>query len=480
MTVRIPLPRIGTATAWRDAARRLLGNHFPPEEVEWAYDSPAQVSLFHAEPLPQTQRTVRVPKGFIDMANRVVWHSDEDRFDRLYAFLWRLKDSRSLMQDRGDPALAHLRTLEKNVNRCAHKMKAFVRFRDLRSDSPRRQFAAWFEPTHHTVEPTAGFFARRFADMDWAIVTPDVTARFEDGALRFEAGSARPNLPEDAAEALWATYFCNIFNPARVKISAMTSEMPRKYWKNMPETQHIPALLQQAEAKASEMQDAAPTLPPLRAEKIVERMQPARATALAGGLQEVHRQVRACTRCALCGPAQQAVVGEGSTEAQLMIVGEQPGDLEDQQGRPFVGPAGQVLDAALRQAGVARDEVYLTNAVKHFKFRQTGQRRIHQSPDRTEIEHCKWWLEAEIALVRPQVIVALGATAAFALTGRKDGIMKRRGQIEQTPFGPVMITAHPSWILRSTDGNARDVAVTAFAQDLVQASARLGQSTLIS
>ncbi|MBV0911225.1 TIGR03915 family putative DNA repair protein [Rhodobacteraceae bacterium ASV31] len=268
----IALPRIGTAAAWREAARGLLSAGVRPEDVLWTWDGAAG-DLF-AEPAapPAPSPALTVPKAFLEMANRVVWHSDPERFARLYAFLWRVRDDPRLMSARGDAGLERLRTMEKNVNRCAHKMKAFVRFRDLGADGPRRRFAAWFEPTHHTVEPTAPFFTRRFGDMDWVIVTRDVTARFEEGTLSFSEGQSKPDLPEDGAEALWGTYFRNIFNPARVKIGAMTSEMPRKYWKNMPEAQHIPDLIRTAEARARQMQDNAPTLPPLRAAKVTERL----------------------------------------------------------------------------------------------------------------------------------------------------------------------------------------------------------------
>jgi probable DNA metabolism protein len=132
----------------------------------------------------------------------------------------------------------------------------------------RRSFAAWFEPTYHTVEPTAPFFARRFADMDRMIATPDVTAQFVDGNLTFHPGQPKPDLLDDAAEALWGTYFCNIFNPARLKVSTMTSEMPKKYWKNPPEAQYIHHLIAGAEAKVQQMRDSAPIRPPERAAKI--------------------------------------------------------------------------------------------------------------------------------------------------------------------------------------------------------------------
>ncbi len=472
----VALPRIGTAQAWRDAARGLLAEGIRPEDVLWSFDDPAQVDLFAAPPpVMQAAATTSVPKSFVDMANRVVWHSDADRFARLFAFLWRLRDRPALMQDRGDAQLAHLRGLEKNVNRCAHKMKAFVRFRDLADDGPRRRFAAWFEPTHHTVEPTASFFARRFGDMDWMIATPDVTAHFRDGDLSFASGEARPDLPEDATEELWGTYFCNIFNPARVKVQAMTSEMPKKYWKNMPETRHIPQLLANAEARAREMQAAAPTLPPLRAKRISAGLADMRAVATRDSLDSVHAQIKACTRCALCGPATQAVPGEGPRDASLMVVGEQPGDTEDQVGRPFVGPAGQMFDRVAAQAGLVRDQAYVTNAVKHFKFQQRGKRRMHEPAHKTEVMHCKCWLEAEVALVKPKLIVAMGGTALLALTGVREGILKRRGQIEETAHGPVLATVHPSYLLRLRDEDARETYTALFREDLEKAAEYVAQ-----
>ncbi len=468
----VDLPRIGTAEAWRSAARGLLASRIQPEEVLWSFDGAGSDLFATSAAAPATPTVATVPKSFLDLANRVVWHSDPERFARLYAFLWRLLQEPKLMSARGDGDLERLRLMEKNVNRCAHKMKAFVRFRDLRADAPRRQFAAWFEPTHHTVEPTAPFFTRRFADMDWAIVTPDVTARFTNGTLSFESGQAKPDMPEDAAEELWGTYFRNIFNPARVKIGAMTSEMPRKYWKNMPEARHIPDLIRTAEARARQMQDNAPTLPPLRAVKVTERLRETGVgCAMPETLQHLHSQLGGCTRCPLYKDATQAVPGEGPMDANLMIVGEQPGEHEDLEGRPFVGPAGQLFDEIAARAGLDRTTAYVTNAVKHFKFERRGKRRIHQSPNRTEVEHCKWWLDSEIALVKPKLILAMGGTALQALTGRREGILKRRGQIEDTAYGPVFVTVHPSYILRLPSEDLRAAERRKFEADLEAASA---------
>jgi DNA polymerase len=469
----VALPRIGTDIAWRDAARRLLAAQVPPGEVLWLYDAPPQDDLFgEAGTLPTAVTPVTVPKSFIEMARTVVWHADPERFARLYALLWRLRRQPTLMSDRGDADLAHLRGMEKNVRRCAHKMKAFVRFRDLDTGGNRRAFAAWFEPTHHTVEPTAPFFAKRFGDMDWIIVTPDVTARFEAGKLGFAPGQSKPDLPEDAAEALWGTYFCNIFNPARLKVNAMTSEMPRKYWKNLPEAQYIPDLIAGAERRAREMAEAAPTLPPMRAERITQRLQSDRQQEpplpAIQSLADLRARADEENRTIPDGYGR-IILGEGPQDAQLLIVGEQPGDIEDQQGRPFVGPAGQLFDRIAAEAGLERQSAYITNAVKRFKFTPRGKRRIHQSPGTSDIEHARWWIAREIELVRPKLILAMGGTAAEMLTGTRAGILKRRGQVERTDCGLVLLTIHPAYILRLPDKRAQDAATDNYRTDIVNA-----------
>ncbi len=466
----IQLPRIGTWTAWRDAARGLLADGVPAEAVLWRFGEDAPDDLFGGAVTPApSSADVTVPKGFVDLASRVVWHSDPERFARLYAFLLRVKRHPRLLSDRGDADLARLRAMEKNVNRCAHKMKAFVRFRDIGAGSGgRRAFAAWFEPSHHTVEPTAPFFARRFGDMDWIIATPDVTARFEAGKVSFAEGQPRPDLPEDGAEALWGTYFRNIFNPARVKVQAMTSEMPRKYWKNLPEARHIPELIAGAEARAAEMRAAMPALPPVRAERILGRARAARPVTW----DELRTRAAEASRDLPEGLGR-IVLGEGPADARLMVVGEQPGDHEDQQGRPFVGPAGQLFDKVAGQAGLDRQAAYVTNAVKQFKFRRSGKRRLHEPPNRTEIEHAKWWLEAELKLVRPELILSMGATALQSLTGRRDGLLKRRGAVEETPHGPVFVTVHPSYLLRLPDPVRRTEETERFREDLVAARGRI-------
>ncbi|MEX3315004.1 UdgX family uracil-DNA binding protein [Sulfitobacter sp. PS-8MA] len=467
---RVSLPPIGTAKAWREAARGFLAAGVPPEDILWG-DHAAAPDLFGGEAAPATKGRTAVPRSFVSMAETAVWHSDPERFARLYAFLWRVKDAPHLMSDRGDADLALLRGMEKNVRRCQHKMKAFVRFREIGDpNAPRRSFAAWFEPTHHTVEPTADFFVRRFSDMDWRILTPDVSAIFENGKLTFQEGHTKPDLPEDAGEQLWITYFQNIFNPARLMVKAMQSEMPKKYWKNMPEAAFIPQMIAEAPARARAMAEAAPTLPPVRMDRVQAQLS-AFSSAWDGPMEELPAAIRACTRCPLHCHATQAVPGEGPRDADLMVVGEQPGDQEDLAGRPFVGPAGQMFDRIAGEAGLDREAAFVTNAVKHFKFTARGKRRIHQRPETPEIDQCRWWMNAEVAQVQPKLILAMGATAAQSLTGKGTGILKRRGTIEAGPEGiPVLITLHPSYLLRVPDPRVREEAEAQFRSDLAMAA----------
>jgi DNA polymerase len=186
-----------------------------------------------------------------------------------------------------------------------------------------------------------------------------------------------------------------------------------------------------------------------------------------GSLAELREAENQCTRCPLYRDATQAVPGEGRAGARLMLVGEQPGDKEDLAGQPFVGPAGGVLDRALEQAGIPRRETFVTNAVKHFKHEMRGKRRLHKRPNAYEIERCHWWLEQERALVRPQTIVALGATAARSLFGRSVTIARMRGRIHRLADGtPVVVTIHPSLLLRIRDAADKQREYGDFVADL--------------
>jgi uracil-DNA glycosylase len=184
-------------------------------------------------------------------------------------------------------------------------------------------------------------------------------------------------------------------------------------------------------------------------------------------LEALREAAASCHACDLYKTGTQTVFGEGSEHAQIMFVGEQPGDREDIEGKPFVGPAGRVLDAALEEAGIDRSQVYVTNAVKHFKWTPQGKRRLHQKPNAAEVNACRPWLDAEIAVVKPHLLVLLGATAAQALLGRDFRVSLQRGQLIERPgLPPMMATVHPSSILRAPDEETREFELRAFVQDL--------------
>jgi len=317
---------------------------------------------------------------------------------------------------------------------------------------------AWFEPDHHVLEAAAPFFARRFATMRWAILTPRVSVSWDGRTLAFGPGARQADAPAaDAGESLWLAYYRSIFNPARVKLAMMKKEMPVRFWKNLPEAAAIAPLLSEAPRRAHAMVEAGGALR-LRRRGQVDVQAPDAAPAAARSLDELRRHAARCRDCPVADVATQTVFGEGHPQARLMIVGEQPGDHEDLRGLPFQGPAGQLLRAAFAELGWDERALYLTNAVKHFHHELRGQRRLHKTPSQREAEACLHWLEAEIAALRPQAVVALGATAARSLLGGAVPVQANAGQWLARADGiPVLVCLHPAAILRMDDSQ-RDAA----------------------
>ena len=458
---------------WRAAARRLLAEKVAPDQVGFRLAATSG-DLFGTESKHRAQEakfiSISVPRDFPKLAKAVICHSDSSRFALLYRLLWRLQSERRLLDNAADVDVYNARRMAKAVRRETHKMKAFVRFRRAETEIG-EVFVAWFEPDHYIVERTAPFFARRFTGMRWSIVTPGRSAHWDGESLTYSDGASRRECPDgDALEEHWRVYYSSIFNPARLKVSAMKAEMPTRYWRNLPESRLIPELTR----SAPQAQRAAPAgTPPsvATARRLVAR-QEGMNTDVASSPQTLEAlaiSVQRCARCGLCQKATGAVPGEGPSDARLMIVGEQPGDREDLAGRPFVGPAGEVLDGALREAGIDRDAVFLTNAVKHFKHTLRGKRRIHQRPNVEEIEACRWWLAHELEIVAPSVVVALGATAARALLGRSVKIADVRGVPINIDDAVAMTTVHPSYLLRLPDREKAREERSRFIGDLSSA-----------
>lgn len=252
----------------------------------------------------------------------------------------------------------------------------------------------------------------------------------------------------------------------------MMKEMPKKYWRNMPETSLVQPLIAGARQREIEMVDRSVAREGLENALDAER-RIAPGGNVRGSWEALLADARRCTRCELYKCGTQTVFGEGPLDASIMFVGEQPGDNEDIEGRPFVGPAGALFDESLEKAGIERSAVYVTNAVKHFKFVQKGKRRIHSKPDAGEISACRWWIEHERELIRPPVTVALGATAARSLIGKTVTISRARNEpIALADGGECWVTVHPSFLLRMPDPERRREERALFIRDLKRIKSR--------
>ena len=436
---------------WREAARALALVGAAPSEVLWEIAGEASDLFGAPAPAPPAPAGLfSVPRAFIELAKQVICHRDAERFALLYAMLVKLRERPDALDDKADPLVHRLEGMARAVRRDIHKMHAFLRFREVEAGAGQR-FVAWFEPDHHVLRAAAPFFVRRFATMHWSILTPELSVHWDGETLSEGRGASRADAPDgDPVEAVWKTYYASIFNPTRVKVGAMLREMPKKYWKNMPETALVPQLLKGAQARESEMAAAS-------AVKVGDNV--------AKSWASVRAEAMRCTHCDLYKCATQTVFGEGPLDAQIIFVGEQPGDQEDLAGKPFVGPAGQLFDRALADAGVPRERTYVTNAVKHFKFERRGKRRIHDKPNAGEIAACRWWLQQELALIRPPLVVALGATAARALFGKVVTVSALRGTPHELEEGAeAWVTVHPSFLLRVRDD--REAEYEKFVDDL--------------
>nr|WP_312447254.1 UdgX family uracil-DNA binding protein [Brevundimonas naejangsanensis] len=454
---------------WREAARRLRLAGVEPSRVKFAVGATAGGLFDEGGALPEVEGAFTAPRAFLETAAQLIQHRSGDRFDLMYRLLWRLKDQPNLMAVLSDRDVAEAADRVKAVRRAAHKMKAFVRFRQAQDEAGER-WIAWFEPAHRVLQATAPFFARRFSAMRWSILTPDGAAHWDGALLTFGPPADQSQAPaEDAVEDFWRTYYASTFNPARLRPQAMRSEMPKRYWKNLPEAGLIPELTAAASVRTEAMVNQPAPTPNDRFQRVRAPVVDRAATddLVPEGLDELARGVQGCRRCPLWRDATQGVCGEGPKRAALMVVGEQPGDQEDLAGRPFVGPAGRLLDAAFQEAGLDRGDLYLTNAVKHFKHEPRGKRRLHKTPNAGEVQACRWWLDHERRLVRPELILALGATAGLAVLGRKPAVQAERGRVLTTEDGArVLLTVHPSYLLRLPDPALRAEERRRFLADL--------------
>lgn len=427
---------------WREQARYYLQLGVPPERLIWE-DTNAQSSLFGGAPdLPKgIVEPVSVPKYFLDFAMRIAAHNDTEKWALLYQALWRVTHGeRFLFKLSTDPLMHRLEAMDKELRRDMHKTKAFVRFRKVEEDDG-DHYIAWHKPDHKILSLVAPFFKNRFGVMNWTIMTPRETLHWDGKNLSFGQGVSKENAPqEDELENLWRDYYRATFNPARIKIKAMKREMSVRHWATLPETSIIQDMLAEA---------------PMRVQKMIET-QEGNAWSAADFLPDhitfpaLKKASLGCQGCDLYKCATQTIFGEGPIDAPFMIIGEQPGNDEDLAGQVFIGPAGRILDKALEEVGLKRKEIYITNAVKHFKFRIEREKRMHRSPDAKEINACKPWLLAELDLVKPKLVLCMGATAAKSLIGHGYTLKKEHGKWFDGPNDIKLTgTYHPSAVLRN-------------------------------
>ncbi|MEO7917119.1 MAG: UdgX family uracil-DNA binding protein, partial [Dokdonella sp.] len=450
--------------AWRAVARTALLAGVAPHDIAWNGDAQsgllAGIDMMSLAPV---RNPPRVSSTFLSLAASVLCHRDTQRHALLYRLLWRIGNGEAKLLSRAtDIDVNRAQVLAKTVSRDCHKMKAFVRFREVPGQD--NAYVAWFEPDHHIVDRVAPFFARRFAGMRWAILTPDRRAWWDGMTLQFGPGGSRADAPaDDAQENLWRTYYANIFNPARLNPTMMRQEMAQKYWKNLPETQLLPDLIRDAGQRVRDMAERTPQ--PAR-RRIPEARTESAPLDFDGSIDSLARAAHQCRRCELWKPATEVVFGQGPENARVMIVGEQPGDQEDLRGKPFVGPAGKLLDRAFDSLGLDRASFYMTNSVKHFRYEQRGKLRMHKNPAVSHVSACRPWLLGELAAVQPRIVVCLGAIAARAILGNDFRLTDQRGRWHNVGDGKrALATVHPSWVLRQPS-ERRDEAFADFVADL--------------
>ncbi|MDY3553686.1 TIGR03915 family putative DNA repair protein [Gemmata sp. JC717] len=411
--------------AWRDAARALLAADVAPADVTFETDPAGGLFAPAAVPPAPAGARVEVPRAFVALADAVSCHRDARRWDRLYRALWRLT--------RGEPHLLDLATdgdvswllrAEKSVRRDVHKMHAFVRFRKVGE-----HFVAWHRPDHRIVRRAAPFFARRFPEMRWTVLTPDESVSWDGAGLHFGPGvPATGAPPPDVLEELWRTYYRATFNPARIKLAAMKKELPVRHWATLPEAALIPDLLAEAPARVAAMVGHS------EGERSAAALVPT-----ARDLGSLRAAIGDCSACDRCGPGAPPVFGTGPAGARVALVSDQP----------LGGAAEELLSVALEEAGFDRGAVYRTAAVK---------RAAPGDADGRAARACRPWLEAELAALGPAVIVCLGPRAAQAVLGPLFRFTARRGEVVGAgPVARAIATHHPLTVLRNPAGSGAEM-----------------------
>jgi uracil-DNA glycosylase len=440
--------------SWRNEARKYLEADISYEKIQWK--SQDELSLFEDTPHFPKLVDVSIPRSFLEEAFLMAYYRDDSNWSLLYRIAWRLTHGeRHLFEIKVDSDVIEFYKRLHSVTKDHHKMKAFVRFKEFEWEG-KTIYVAWHRPDHKIFKLASKFFVNRFPNMDWMIFSEDESMVYIDQELKFGPGCPQNAINiQDDIENLWKTYYGSIFNPARIKIGMMKKEMAVRYWKSMPETALIEDLIADAPRRLKEF---AEHIQPSARDLIDEKMI---------SLEDLKSKIHECKACTICSKATAPVFGEGPEDARIVFVGEQPGDEEDKAQKPFIGPAGQVLNHALKTVNLDRNQIYVTNAVKGFKWNPKYGRREHRSAGSQEIAACKPWLKAELNLIKPEILVCLGRSAAQSVLGKVIKMEDVRGKFFKTSLSEkTIVIPHPSSILRTPDPILKEESLKRFIDEI--------------
>ncbi|NYH27025.1 UdgX family uracil-DNA binding protein [Paraburkholderia bryophila] len=502
---RIPIEP--SFAAWRRAARALLRQEIEPAQVEWVElasdalegarsdagqdtSSPAVTStsgttdttdisataVTGSSPTPNNTAPPAIPRELLARLKAAACYRAPDRWALLYRVLWRWTHGERQVIALDDPDGAQLAQRIQSVDHESEDLVTLTLFRRRDPSMGLPEFVGWYEPHHDLLERAAAYFGKRMGDSTWMLATPQGAAFWNGMLLRIgrpateESAQTAHALPAGAmageaitsepTEALWLAYYASAFN-------AEPAPVPLRYWRTPAAGPPLPARLARERSRLG-AQSAAVTVP--------ERA-PIEYSAVTPPLREPTGPLATCRRCALWRNAKQAVAGAGPARATLMVVGEQPGEYENQHGEPFGGPAGQLLDTVLARAGLERSALYLTYAIKHYKWETLDQQRIHRTPAPREVEACQYWLEQELTHIAPRVVVTLGATALKALTGAHVNLSEYLGQTIARDGRLIVPTWHPSYALRTADAHLREDIVATIVSAFRRAAELAAEGT---
>lgn len=445
-----------TFESWRKNARTLLEDKIHFEDVVWQTSTAG--SLFDLMPTSGGEKPslIKIPREFIKDAEFVSAFNDDSTWSLLYRLLYRIAfEQKNLMDNPLDNDVLDFHRRMKLVGRDLHKMHAFVRFKEIKHNDE-SIYMAWHRPDYRILKFSAPFFTDRFNGMNWVIFTEDESMMWKNNELSFGPGISQKEAEAyDETEELWKTYYASTFNPARLKVKMMKSELPVRHWATLPEAQLIDGLIKEA---------------PYMVDRFIETQRTSAVASIpvnVSSLSELRTALPNCSACTICSKATAPVMGEGPVNAEIVFVGEQPGLEEDIAGSPFVGPAGRLFMQALHEADISRDEVYLTNAVKAFKWKDSDGFKKHVNPSSFEISACRPWVKAELEMVKPKILVCLGASAAQSVFGKVMKVSESAGKFFQTSLADyTIILPHPSAILRTQDQQMKMKMIEQFIADI--------------